>query len=143
MGRIGFEPMTYGLWDHRSYRWTNGPNYSRSPSLRWTGAFYVVVVWDFEPQRQHLSYLDTNNHTIFWIVVDNSTGLGYRQTLTLEYYRIPFNPFFFARFTACRLLELYLLVLFSYLILRIWYVTILQMNKPFFSLKSYTLLLLN
>ena len=25
MDRVGFEPTTYGLWDRRSYRWTNGP----------------------------------------------------------------------------------------------------------------------
>nr|DAE86341.1 MAG TPA: hypothetical protein [Caudoviricetes sp.]DAT49010.1 MAG TPA: hypothetical protein [Caudoviricetes sp.] len=63
------------------------------------------------------------------------------QTLTLECYRFSFDTSSLARFRECKSLTVASNCTFSHIALRALYVTILQMNKLFISLKSYTLLL--
>ena len=72
-----------------------------------------IICWDFDLQLLAFISVGTNYHTVFWTVANNDTSFsGSWQTLTVKYYKFPFNTFFLARFRDCGLLELYLLVLF-------------------------------
>ena len=72
-----------------------------------------IIGWDFDLQLLAFISVGTNYHTVFWTVANNDTSFsGSWQTLTVKYYKFPFNTFFLARFRDCSLLELYLLVLF-------------------------------